>query len=69
MTIAYIYVVNGLYKLINSISNRVFISNNVIRFNNNGVRLIKTQISEVSRVIKINNIAKSRNITKSRDIR
>ena len=37
------------------------------RFNNKGVRLIKAQISKISRFVKINNIAKSRDFAKSRN--
>ena len=40
-TITHKYAINDLYKLINNISNRAFISNNVRRFNNNRIRLIK----------------------------
>ena len=61
--------INDLYKLINSISNRAFIFNNIIRFNNNKIRLIKARASEISRVIKINNIAKSRDFAKLYNIR
>ena len=69
MAIAHEYAVNGLYKLTNSISNRAFISNNIMRFNNNKIRLIEAQVSEILRVMKVNNIAKSRDIAESRDIR
>ena len=50
---------NNLYKLINSISNRAFISNNELT---NKIRLIKAQASEVLRVIEVIDIAKSRDI-------
>ena len=63
------YAINDLYKLINNISNRAFIFNNVRKFNNKGIRLIKAQISKVSRFVKVNNVAKSRDFKKSRDIR
>ena len=65
----YKYAVNDLYKLINSIFNRAFISNNIIRSNINEIKLVKAQISKISRFIKINNIVKLRDFAKSRDIR
>ena len=66
---AHRYAINGLYKLINSIFNRAFISNNVRKFNNKKVRLIKAQISKVSRFVKVDSITKSRDFKGSRDIR
>ena len=68
-TIMYEYAINGLYKLTNSISDRAFVSNNVRKSNNNGVGLIKAQISKVSRFMKMDNIAKLRDFAELRDIR
>ena len=64
--IAHKCVVNGLYELTNSISDRAFISDNELT---NKVRLVEAQASEVSRVVEVADIAKSRDIAESRDIR
>ena len=68
-TITHKCAINDLYKLTNSISNKAFIFDNIMRSNNNKMRLIEAQISEVLRVIELNDIAESRDIAKSRDIR
>ena len=65
----YKYAINDLYKLTNSISNRAFIFNNIIKFNNNKIKLIEAQASEILRVIEVIDITKSRDIAKLRDIR